>query len=1010
MLDTEGQWSKALANNNIRAIICWLRNLTTGGDGDIDESLATFSCWVQRTSEFAKKELLTLCFSRCQGLWMCLDQSSFTRVHLLLQRLRNLLTLAQWGRRQLSSAHLWHGVGVPCVLCRETCGCSEARCRCWNREHRALKQHIWLGQLVQWLGITGLLPKYPEAHELKRISQMWREMDHSHRKACLQTPGWEEGGMENWSSFIQGMVAQVDKQHGCIWTSEDYTDQHYPPPNLQALLKLVLVPHIDNMSVQAILMYFILDMANFLQCKDDLLQSFCHAFTIPSSFSQQIRAFWMLDHGHVKASMELLLSPRAAPPWLSWQHRCILHCLLSRRQHRMALRYLLWTRPAMERLQDVKLCADVLLQNGCVYEAWAMLRKGHTERDDKVKYFLQTCKELGLCEEALMCIPEGYNDEDENTNDAYNGTESVLQPRGSQLSVKKRAGGPPCPLSAQLYQAQRMNTVSSKELVKLFRKAVTELRKPQPRISEVVWPEHRERKCSSKELYLSTQALRHLVPSPSPVDIAVRTEQIGHEDKPEEKPAIYNQNAAWAHISSFKSQSMDDLSSNSFSSFTSASSLPLLRQDHPYVYESTLTLQRISALLTDGENESREEESRAASDSDASPECPDLTATLDGTTDLVSLNSSSKDSMEELVLSVEWGEEEEDFLTVDTVSGPSMEEDLPFDKSNEDTQSAPCLFEPQVKSHSFLSPVSEKTDYCKEVSEQIFDRPPDVTDLGCTVLSGNQEVQSHRVPPQIFSFGEAAASCCLMELESLQNACEFLQLEEAVELFCQDSQEVVGQPDMLTSCVLSESTQDLLAELHHSPLLEEPIASGSEALVEVGEQGSKTSSLLFSTCHSLCPTQFQIPGGFLSTATSPTLNAQISPFPADATCKRSPKASLEKEVAYFHSTSDRRGSWWKQGLETPATSGLLPERQHVPEITSERRASLALSRSCSHSLVNFMDLAAKQKGDKREGKQADKEEPAGCRSPGRASHQWAEQGVTGHRRARPRKGKRVKSA
>lgn len=48
-------------------------------------------------------------FSRCQGLWMFLDRSSFTRVHMLLQRLRNLLTLAQWARRQLSSTHLWHG-------------------------------------------------------------------------------------------------------------------------------------------------------------------------------------------------------------------------------------------------------------------------------------------------------------------------------------------------------------------------------------------------------------------------------------------------------------------------------------------------------------------------------------------------------------------------------------------------------------------------------------------------------------------------------------------------------------------------------------------------------------------------------------------------------------------------------------------------------------------------------------------------------------------------------------
>lgn len=56
---------------------------------------------------------------------------------------------------------------------------------------------------------------------------------------------------------------------------------------------------VPNLGVSQ-LMYFVLDTANFLQCKDDLLQSFCHAFTIPSSFSQQIRAFWMLDRGHIK--------------------------------------------------------------------------------------------------------------------------------------------------------------------------------------------------------------------------------------------------------------------------------------------------------------------------------------------------------------------------------------------------------------------------------------------------------------------------------------------------------------------------------------------------------------------------------------------------------------------------------------------------------------------------------------------------------------------------------------
>ncbi len=62
----------------------------------------------------------------------------------------------------------------------------------------------------------------------------------------------EEGEMGRFMSLIQGMVTQLDRQHGCIWTSEDCIDQCYPPPNLQALLKLVLVPHIDNMSVQAL--------------------------------------------------------------------------------------------------------------------------------------------------------------------------------------------------------------------------------------------------------------------------------------------------------------------------------------------------------------------------------------------------------------------------------------------------------------------------------------------------------------------------------------------------------------------------------------------------------------------------------------------------------------------------------------------------------------------------------------------------------------------------------------
>lgn len=65
--------------------------------------------------------------------------------------------------------------------------------------------------------------------------------------------------------------------------------------------------------------------------------------------------------------MELLLSPRAAVPWLPWQHRCIIRCLLMKKQPRLALRYLQWIRPGIESTEDAKLCADVLLQNRYIY-------------------------------------------------------------------------------------------------------------------------------------------------------------------------------------------------------------------------------------------------------------------------------------------------------------------------------------------------------------------------------------------------------------------------------------------------------------------------------------------------------------------------------------------------------------------------------------------------------------------------------------------------------------------
>ncbi|KAM8917564.1 uncharacterized protein AB9W97_002483 isoform 5-T7 [Spinachia spinachia] len=165
MLDAESQWSEALASNNIRAILRWLRRLSAEGEAHVKETQQTFIIWVQRTSESAKQELLTLCLGCSQGLWMFLDRNSFHMVHTLLRRLSNLLTLAQWARRQLGAALFWHGMGVPCTVCRDSFRSSDNEHGCWSREQGTLMQHIWLGRLVQWWAIMGLLPKYPaETH------------------------------------------------------------------------------------------------------------------------------------------------------------------------------------------------------------------------------------------------------------------------------------------------------------------------------------------------------------------------------------------------------------------------------------------------------------------------------------------------------------------------------------------------------------------------------------------------------------------------------------------------------------------------------------------------------------------------------------------------------------------------------------------------------------------------------------------------------------------------------
>ncbi len=61
--------------------------------------------------------------------------------------------------------------------------------------------------------------------------------------------------------------------------------------------------------------------------------------------------------------MNVLLSSRACPPTLSWHHCAVLKTLLKIEENKAALKYLYSITPAMENIQDIKLCVDVLINN-----------------------------------------------------------------------------------------------------------------------------------------------------------------------------------------------------------------------------------------------------------------------------------------------------------------------------------------------------------------------------------------------------------------------------------------------------------------------------------------------------------------------------------------------------------------------------------------------------------------------------------------------------------------------
>ncbi|KAL0170450.1 hypothetical protein M9458_035046, partial [Cirrhinus mrigala] len=162
------------------------------------------------------------------------------------------------------------------------------------------------------------------------------------------------------------------------------------------------------------------------------------------------------------------------------------------------------------------------------------------------------------------------------------------------------------------------------------------------------------------------------------------------------------------------------------------------------------------------------------------------------------------------------------------------------------------------------------------------------------------------------------------------------RVEECQKDVCCDSEDAIDQPEILTSCALTDTMHDLLAHLQHADLL----ADDQKPYPACSLRSLKSSivDMDLSLIHlSQRSRKLQNP---LGSHSSPIHTQHVSHSQQSRHRSSSEsRVTSTKEAVCFQTTSDRvghckLGSWWKQALETRrASTGLLSALEQVSPVT-----------------------------------------------------------------------------
>lgn len=115
--------------------------------------------------------------------------------------------------------------------------------------------------------------------------------------------------------FIDALIAHECKGDGLreCWLENGGTGL-YPPPSIEAMLRVMLVPELEFESKCAILLYFFLDLHMTIdeQAHKEIVESFVKfpsVFKLTATLIKTVQSLWNLDHGLFQVSVMAGVSP-----------------------------------------------------------------------------------------------------------------------------------------------------------------------------------------------------------------------------------------------------------------------------------------------------------------------------------------------------------------------------------------------------------------------------------------------------------------------------------------------------------------------------------------------------------------------------------------------------------------------------------------------------------------------------------------------------------------------------